>query len=690
MAWRIVRGSRGTRALAATAPGAPTNVTATGGVNSASVAFSPPASNGGAPITGYTATSSPGGHTGTSTASPITVSGLTAGQAYTFTVVATNSAGTSPPSAASNAVTPTGSGTTPTGYPDATNTGVPAGTTLTNSGGIWLTPSWAAANLPGDGTKSNPWIIQDRNITGRIDMTDGSYTSAHHTIIRRCRIIGDTSFAILAKNNTIVEDCEIGRPRAQTTDSNATDNGVFLESNCVVRRCNIYCCRTPIKVGQQGHDNWIYDNYIHDVWQAGIDPHVAGINVQSGHRGVIRHNTIDGWTAPNNGRNDHGISIYSAGGSSRDWVVEDNFIDHSGYHIYGAVAGSYIVRNNLLTSDWQKPPADPKSYFGNDPSPSGGDVTFLWTGNRDQNNTTLALPSGETFPPSFRTTATTGVPAGLSLTSIVATTITSSWAASNLKGSGTVANPWVMDGYTVSGQLTVQVSNLIIRRCRIVGATPWAMNSRYGVFIDPAVTNVTVHDCEIGPTSTTVATDIGIFGSEGCTFYRNNIHNARVGIMFKSLTEVRDNHISNIYVPPSPDNHTGVLNCQTGRDCLVWHNTLDGTTISSSTETWTNNGLSIYTTGNVASYNWTIEKNSFKHAAHHVFGAFGATVRVVRNRFDSDEQFGAFALDNNTTTSLGRPVTSFTWTDNRRQTGTAINTRTGTGPNGQGGWTLAP
>jgi hypothetical protein len=88
-------------------PGAPTIGTATAGDASASVTFTAPAYTGyPAVITGYTVTSSPGGLTGTGASSPITVSGLSNGTAYTFTVTATNATGTGPASAASNSVTP--------------------------------------------------------------------------------------------------------------------------------------------------------------------------------------------------------------------------------------------------------------------------------------------------------------------------------------------------------------------------------------------------------------------------------------------------------------------------------------------------------------------------------------------------------------------------------------------------------
>jgi len=87
-------------------PGAPTIGTATKGNAQATVPFTAPVSNGGSVITGYTVTSTPGGFTGMGTASPINVTGLTNGTAYTFTVIATNANGPSLPSSASNSVTP--------------------------------------------------------------------------------------------------------------------------------------------------------------------------------------------------------------------------------------------------------------------------------------------------------------------------------------------------------------------------------------------------------------------------------------------------------------------------------------------------------------------------------------------------------------------------------------------------------
>lgn len=98
----IARGS----GVVLTAPGAPTGVVGSQGSTYSDVSFTAPASNGGSAIIDYTVTMSPGGATATGTASPITVSGLTNGTAYTPSVTARNTIG-SGAAGTGAAVTPT-------------------------------------------------------------------------------------------------------------------------------------------------------------------------------------------------------------------------------------------------------------------------------------------------------------------------------------------------------------------------------------------------------------------------------------------------------------------------------------------------------------------------------------------------------------------------------------------------------
>jgi hypothetical protein len=112
----------------------PTGVIGVAGDGQVTVSWTAPVSDGGSPITSYEVTGNPGGSCTTAGALSCTVSGLTNGLTYSFTVTATNALGTSDASAPSAAVTPTATPTAP---------GPPTGVTGAAGDGE-VSVSWAA------------------------------------------------------------------------------------------------------------------------------------------------------------------------------------------------------------------------------------------------------------------------------------------------------------------------------------------------------------------------------------------------------------------------------------------------------------------------------------------------------------------------------------------------------------------
>jgi hypothetical protein len=145
----------------ANVPGAPTIGTVTLVGTSATVPFTAPVSNGGYPITSYTATSSPSGFTGTLSqagSGSITVNGLTSGTAYTFTVTATTAIGTSSASAASNSVTPvalTGSWTSPVAMGNSVYGFLMQAVTYRASDGLFVAVGYNSNTYPLYATSTN-------------------------------------------------------------------------------------------------------------------------------------------------------------------------------------------------------------------------------------------------------------------------------------------------------------------------------------------------------------------------------------------------------------------------------------------------------------------------------------------------------------------------------------------------------
>lgn len=136
----------------AAVPSAPTGVSATAGNTEATVSFTPSYPNGSA-VTSFTVTSNPGSLTANGSSSPITITGLTNGQAYTFTVTATNGQGTSSASTASGSVTP-----------NPTTPGAPTGVSGT-AGNAHISVSFSApANNGGAAIDNYQVLCTDGNV----------------------------------------------------------------------------------------------------------------------------------------------------------------------------------------------------------------------------------------------------------------------------------------------------------------------------------------------------------------------------------------------------------------------------------------------------------------------------------------------------------------------------------------------
>ena len=133
----------------AVAPGAPTIGIGTGSDMQVNVGFTPPPSNGGNPISQYNATCTPSG-TGSGSASPVAVTGLTNGTTYTCSVTATNTAALTGPASGTVTVTPTSANGAALWLSvcDVCHTQVPAGNQLNGAGSTATVINYVRATQP--------------------------------------------------------------------------------------------------------------------------------------------------------------------------------------------------------------------------------------------------------------------------------------------------------------------------------------------------------------------------------------------------------------------------------------------------------------------------------------------------------------------------------------------------------------
>lgn len=233
------------------------------------------------------------------------------------------------------------------GYPDATNTGVPAGLLLRLANDLTI-------DVPGT-------VIDGADISGTVSI------NASNVTIRRSRIRG-TGFALIwikaGLTGVRVEDSTLD-------GQGSSDGSMGIWGPATSLRNNI----TGVENGvAPDSGSVVQDNFIHNL-QATGSPHYDGIQIDGGQSDiVIRHNTV-----LNQYDQTAAIMIDNWFGPINNISVDNNLLGGGGYTVYsdgqfsgGAISGVSFTNNRFRRGYWGY-----SSFVRNNPTQSGNidDVT---------------------------------------------------------------------------------------------------------------------------------------------------------------------------------------------------------------------------------------------------------------------------------------------------------------------------
>ncbi|MFB6452970.1 Ig-like domain-containing protein [Bradyrhizobium tunisiense] len=263
---------------------------------------------------------------------------------------------------------------TTTAWPDATNTGVSAGVTLTPHYGDLVIDTAGA-------------VISGLDIYGSV------FINAPNVTLENCKVTTDAFYAVRVATGVtgaVIQHNEInGVGTGNDGDYGIMGQGTFIANN-------IYNVENGI--GVDGGNTLIQDNYIHDMIASG-SPHYDGISIDGKNYDItIRHNTVI---------NDHtqtaAIMIDNYFGPVSNVTVDNNLLYGGGYNIYssaqfngGSVTGVSITNNHMGGGYW-----GPTAFTGNTPVYTGNvndSETLIATLNTSANSGSGSAPSAPTAP----------------------------------------------------------------------------------------------------------------------------------------------------------------------------------------------------------------------------------------------------------------------------------------------------
>jgi hypothetical protein len=240
----------------------------------------------------------------------------------------------------------------PSCFPDASNTGVPDGTTLTAYAG--------PMTVTADDT-----TIDAKIITGCL------VVAAANVTISNSRVEGTSCDFVIeigdADASLTITDAEI--------DCNSNSGSGIAYKNYTADRLDIHHCENGADVNS---NVVIRDSYIHDHDNGGVDPHYDGIQTSWGQDMLIEHNTI---LAEDTSAIAH--FNYDENPTVSDWTIQYNKLGAQtvatvAYHIYcpfGVSSNGQIVNNKLIKDT--AVPANGWNAYSNQCDQAG----ITWSGN---------------------------------------------------------------------------------------------------------------------------------------------------------------------------------------------------------------------------------------------------------------------------------------------------------------------
>lgn len=253
---------------------------------------------------------------------------------------------TSPPVTSPPVTSPPSGVIDGTGYPNATTTGVPAGTKLIPSGSVTITQ---------DGT-----VIENLEVTGTITI------DANDVVIRRTRVIGTGLYGINHRvgASSLIEDVEIVGVSGQRS------SGISPYGSWTARRVNVHGFQDGIKVNS---NQTVERSYIHDLLKV-TGSHNDGIQSVGGTNVRIIGNRIDGPFQ----QSTSALILQADVLPLSDYVIEGNLLSGGTYTVYvrsktvdDPNPTGMVFRNNVwVAGSWK---------YG---SASIRDTAPVWEGNR--------------------------------------------------------------------------------------------------------------------------------------------------------------------------------------------------------------------------------------------------------------------------------------------------------------------